>query len=288
MTLDLHLDSPWQFTKRGDSVATPTILKAGGLEGVVYALYLSESLQTEIGVEASWKAIERQIDFVNQRHEELGKMGIKVFMALEGGRLINQNLDKLETLAKAGIRYMTLTHNKNTAWADSATDQPLFNGLSLFGMRAVKACERFKVLVDVSHTSDKTAEAVLKITKKPVIASHSGVRNLIPHPRNLSDDLIKRIAETGGLIGIPFAKNFIGPNWMDVANHIDYVVQKVGIESVAIGSDLDGAVMVKGAETALNWRTVIWVGLTKKGYKRDEIEKVAGENALRLFEKMRS
>lgn len=287
-TLDLHLDCPWVFTKRGKSVCEPGDLQKGGLDAVVMALYLSESLQNELTVLEVNKAIDAQGKFIAEKKVELWRDGITVFAALEGGRLINNSLDRLATLVKEhDIKYLTLTHNKNTAWADSATDRPNLNGLAEFGCNVVRACNRLGVLVDVSHTSDRTAEAALKISDKPVIASHSGVRNLVPHPRNLTDDLMKLIARSGGLVGVPFAKNFIGKMWHKVAEHVDYIVEKIGIDHVAIGSDLDGAVMCVGSETAAQWKTTVECALAARGYSDEDMAKIAGRNAMLLFERMK-
>jgi membrane dipeptidase len=282
-TLDLHLDTPWKWTKREQSVATPNEMSKGGLDKAVYALYLTDALQSELGQDGTDKAINAQIRFIKSRDNGAGKS----YLALEGGRMLHQNLDRLADLAQAGIRYLTLTHNYNNSFCDSATDHESVKGLTEFGCRVVRACNKLGVLVDVSHCSDKTAIAAINASVEPVIASHSGCRALVDHPRNLSDELIKAIASTGGLVGVPFVKKFIGPVWSNITEHIDHVAQLVGPEHIAIGSDLDGAVMCMGAETASSWKLNVEYGLAIRGYDDGAVEGIAGGNALKLFAKVK-
>lgn len=285
-TLDLHLDSPWIYTKRGQTAATVEQMKKGGLDSAVYALYLPDPLQTKIGADAVVQAINAQVAFVNERDEELKKTGGRAYMCLEGGRLLHQSMDRLRELAKAGIKYLTLTHNYNTFWADSATDDEYHKGLTEFGYRIVKECNRLGVLVDVSHASDKTFWNAIKASERPVIASHSGCRALVNHKRNLTDEMILAIAETGGIIGVPFAKNFVGPLWHSVAEHVDHIAKLVGADYVGIGSDLDGAVLAVGAETAASWDTTVSYSLAIRNYTDLQIDGISGGNALRLFNSM--
>lgn len=276
MTIDLHVDCPWIFTKRGESVCTPELMKKGGLDKVVMALYLPDNLQTDLGAVDVMRALHRQIEFCQGRPD-------KPYLCLEGARLLHQSMSSLEEFARVGIKYLTLTHNTNNFLCDSSMDKPVNHGLSEWGCRVVRACNRLGVLVDVSHCSDKTVEAALKVSDLPIIASHSGCRALVDHPRNLSDLLIKKIADSGGIIGIPFARRFVGPLWHSVFEHITHVAELVGVEHVAIGSDLDGADLCEGAKTAAEWMTVVQYGLTIRGYSEEDIEMISGGNAQRMF-----
>jgi microsomal dipeptidase-like Zn-dependent dipeptidase len=199
---------------------------------------------------------------------------------MENGTLLMNKLSNVERYAKAGIVYLTLTHNYNNKLGCSATDQN-DEGLKPFGARVIKECERYGVLVDISHASDLTAMDAILASRRPVIASHSGCRKLFDHPRNITDELIILIAGTGGLIGIPFVKNFIGTRDA-IADHIDHISQLVGIKHVAIGSDIDGAVMVPGVEMS-RWKDSFAEGLTKRGYTSYDISAVAGYNFQRLL-----
>jgi len=192
-------------------------------------------------------------------------------------------LSNVERYAKAGIVYLTLTHNYNNKLGCSATavSAAFDTGLTPFGIQVIKECERFGVLVDVSHASDLTVYDAIAASHKPVIASHSGCRKLLDHPRNLTDTVISQIAATGGLIGVPFVKKFIG-SYGAIIEHIDHIVQLVGIKHAAIGSDIDGAVLVDGANMA-NWKYSFSSGLAKLGYNNDDIAAVAGGNFSRLL-----
>jgi membrane dipeptidase len=106
---------------------------------------------------------------------------------------------------------MTLTHSRNNNWADSATDQPVHNGLTDFGKEVVREMNRLGMLVDVSHVADKTFYDALELTSKPVICSHSSMRALSPVPRNVTDDMLRALAKNGGVIGISFGEGFVNP-----------------------------------------------------------------------------
>lgn len=287
MTVDLHIDVPWKFTRynlrdlhRSPYQVDIPRMKAGGLDAAFFALYLSDSMQDEVGEEASSALIDKQIAWI--KHADF--TDIAIFKGLEGGRLIHQDLYRLQALREAGLRYLTLTHNHNTAWADSSTDVPRHEGLTQFGTDVVAECNRLGVLVDVSHASDATCLDAAAFSTKPIIASHSGCRALLDHPRNLSDRLIKAVAETGGLIGVPFARRFIGPKASGVADHIDHIVQRVGPAHVGIGSDLDGAVMADDIPNVSVWSHVVNDALADRGYTDADIAAIAGGNILRLLD----
>lgn len=134
---------------------------------------------------------------------------IAVLMGMEGGHMINNNLDNLRRFAKEGVRYMTLTHSKNTDWADSSTDKPAHNGLTPFGKKVVQEMNKLGLMVDISHVSDKTFYDALAISKAPMIASHSSARVLCKSPRNMTNKMIKDLAAKGGVIQVNFNTPFI-------------------------------------------------------------------------------
>jgi membrane dipeptidase len=140
------------------------------------------------------------------------------------------------------------------------------------------------VVIDISHASDSTAQAAIEASKVPCIASHSGCRKLTPHPRNLPDELIKLLGSTGGVIHVPFAKNFVGDHYKNVVNHVDHIIQLVGSDHIGIGSDLDGAVMASGIKDVRDWKRVVMDELNRRGYSDYVIAKIAGGNTLRIFE----
>lgn len=307
ITIDAHIDIPWIMTKKGpfelstnnlgkDSQTDFPRMNIGGLNGAFFALYLSDKMQDEKGYEWCRAEIGHQIariknqkncEIVDRRHD--AKIAVlsgltPIFLGLEGGRLIGTDIDFLNELRASKVRYLTLTHNKNTFWADSATDEPKMYGIGKFGKKVIERCNELGIYVDVSHASDATIRAAIYLSDKPVIASHSGCRSLKDHPRNLPDDLIKAIAKTGGVIHVPFAKKFIGENWFRVADHIDHIIQLVGPNHVGIGSDLDGADMVSGVLSVADWKRTVMQGLNSMGYGDDLIARIAGENTLRLMD----
>jgi membrane dipeptidase len=136
---------------------------------------------------------------------------IAVFLTVEGGHTINDDLRVLRMYYQLGVRSMTLTHSRNNNWADSATDKPAHNGLTDFGKEVVREMNRLGMLVDVSHVADKTFYDALAVTSKPVIVSHSSMRALSPVPRNVIDEMLWALAKNDGVIGISFGEGFVNP-----------------------------------------------------------------------------
>ncbi|HKW41224.1 MAG TPA: dipeptidase [Gemmatimonadales bacterium] len=134
---------------------------------------------------------------------------IAALMGVEGGHAIENSLAKLDSLYRLGVRYMTLTWNNGNDWAGSSTDVRRNGGLTAFGRRVVRRMNELGMLVDVSHVSDATVRDVLATTTRPVIASHSSCRALSHHPRNLTDDQLRAIAQNGGVVGINFYPVFL-------------------------------------------------------------------------------
>jgi membrane dipeptidase len=134
---------------------------------------------------------------------------IAVFLTVEGGHTIDDDLRVLRMYYQLGVRSMTLTHSRNNNWADSATDEPAHNGLTDFGKEVVREMNRLGMLVDVSHVADKTFYDALSVTSKPVIVSHSSMRALSNVPRNVTDEMLWALAKNGGVIGISFGEGFV-------------------------------------------------------------------------------
>jgi membrane dipeptidase len=230
IVIDTHVDTTQRLLS-GDfdlsarhtagSIDIPA-MRDGGVDAIFFAIWTPG---TVVGTEAVQRA-RAQIDAI-RRHLALHSRElvlartsadirrakaagqIALVLALEGGQMIDGNLDLLREYASLGVRYVTLTHNFNTDWADSATDRPLHNGLSDFGKQVIREMNRLGVMVDVSHVSDKTFADVLAIGEVPAIASHSSCRALCDSPRNMSDDMIRALAKKGGVIQINFHVGFL-------------------------------------------------------------------------------
>lgn len=308
ITIDAHMDTPWLQTKvvssgfphfsyrigHESSMFTIKKAKAGGLKAAIFALYLSDNWQDSNGLAAVNVEINKQISRVKM---DLGLTvhstvaGVRAanasgpffpcMLGLEGGRLIQNSLVRLSGLATLGIKYLTLTHNRNIDWADSATDSPLNGGLTTFGKKVVQHCENINVLVDVSHSADSTFYNVVSTATKPIIASHSGCRSLVKQPRNLTDEMIKKIAASGGIVCVPYAKRFIGH--YRVYDHIRHIIDLVSVDHVGIGSDLDGAMLVPEVESVADWKAVVIDDLIGDGHSPSDISKILGENLLRVL-----
>jgi membrane dipeptidase len=161
---------------------------------------------------------------------------IAVMIGVEGGHAIDNDLAILREFHAAGVRYMTLTHNAATEWADSSNDAPRHNGLTDFGKQVIREMNRLGMLVDISHVSDPTFYDVLETSRAPVIASHSCCRALCDAPRNLDDAMIKALAARGGVIHITFHDGFLSQEYAnanraraaEIASHEEAVSQKFG------------------------------------------------------------
>ena len=237
--IDGHNDLPWQFRKRGGDLnaidlrvnnrsAKPPLatdiprLRVGGIGGQFWSVYVPAESS---GPEAV-KAVFEQIDVVHQlaarypdtfelaltadEVEKIHKRGkIASLIGMEGGHSIDNSLGILRMTYAMGARYMTLTHTKNNDWADSAGDKPQHHGLTPFGEKVVLEMNRLGMLVDLSHVSDDTMRAALKVSKAPVIFSHSLARAVCNHPRNVPDDLLKLTAANGGVVMVCFMPGFV-------------------------------------------------------------------------------
>ncbi|OZC04746.1 hypothetical protein BSZ36_14330 [Rubricoccus marinus] len=246
LIMDGHIDTPtemllrrYRFASRhrarGGSahVDLPRMIE-GGLDAPFFAIWVSRDLGE--GENATRRAtdmvaeIERQITAASGVEiartaadvRRVTARGDKVvLLGLEGGHALAGSVDVLRDLAAAGVRYVTLTHTNSNKLADSSQDRPIHDGLSELGEEMVREMNRMGVLVDVSHVSDATLDDVLRVSTAPVIASHSSARALVDNPRNLSDDQMRAIAASGGVVMInyynPVVNRRLTPEVMEAA-----------------------------------------------------------------------
>jgi len=200
-------------------------LRKGGVDAQVFVAYISpDHMRTGGGNQACIQQIELIHQLVESHSDDLelaltaddipeisGREKIAVLVGVEGGHAIENDLKNLDRYYELGARYMTLTHNENTPWADASYDKPLHGGLSSFGKKVVRTMNRLGMLVDLSHASDDTVRDAVKVSSAPVIASHSSAHAICPSRRNLTDELVKEIAGTGGLVMINFFPLFLVP-----------------------------------------------------------------------------
>ena len=209
---------------------------------------------------------------------------IAAVLVIENSEGVERSLNVLAMLHEVGVRSITLTHNLNT-WAGAGNEEhDSGGGLTHFGEDLVREMNLLGILVDVSHVSERMFFDALEVTEKPVIASHSNSKAICDHPRNLSDEQIKVLAESGGSIGITFVPPFIDdnePSLERMLDHIDHIVEQVGDDHVGLGSDFDGGGdMFKDATEY----PTITDALLARGYSAESVRKILGGNHLRVFE----
>jgi len=222
-TLDLTKDLDKRPTPYNTDIAR---LRAGQVGGQFWSVYVSAGQPEEDQVIETLE----EIDLVRQivaRYPEtfelattaadvrrIHKAGkIASMMGVEGGGQIDQSFSVLRTYKLLGAGYLTLTHSRTIAWADSATDNPQHGGLTPFGEAVVHELNRIGMLVDLSHVSEETMKDALRVSKSPVIFSHSSARALDDHPRNVSDEVLKLVAANGGVVMINYAPNYISNDY---------------------------------------------------------------------------
>ncbi|MDZ7361840.1 MAG: dipeptidase [candidate division KSB1 bacterium] len=213
----------------------------------------------------------------NESHVTAGILGC------EGAQVLEGHLDNLDVLFDAGIRMMAPTHFFDTEIGGSAHGVEKA-GLTELGRQWVQKMEEKKMIIDLAHASPKVIDEVLALATRPLVVSHSGVKGTCDNTRNLSDDHVKRIAQTGGVIGIGFWETAVcGTDAKAIAQAIRYTANLAGVEHVGLGSDFDGAV-----QTPFDAANIIQLteALLSEGFSEGEIMMIMGENTLRVLQKL--
>ncbi|GIM88441.1 dipeptidase [Paractinoplanes toevensis] len=236
--IDGHNDLPMQLRARfgyrvdgldedrpGVQTSLPR-LRAGQVGGQFWSVYVPSDLSEPEAVVATMEQIDAVYRMAAAYPSDLaiaysaddverviGEGRIASLIGIEGGHSIATSLGVLRAFARLGVRYMTLTHNHNTSWADSAAAEPAVNGLNDEGRAVVREMQRIGMLVDLSHVATVTMHAVLDTAFAPVIFSHSGARALHDHPRNVPDDVLTRLRDNGGVIQLTFVAPFISADY---------------------------------------------------------------------------
>jgi membrane dipeptidase len=197
-------------------------MREGGLDALFFSIWMPGDVTGPVAVTRALQQIDAVREAVRRHPDDLvlatsaaeirraaAAHKIAALMGLEGGHMIGDDLGVLRSFAALGIRYMTLTHSLNTAWADSSGDMPAHNGLTTFGKDVVHELNRLGVMVDISHVSDKTFFDALDATTAPVMASHSSARAIANAPRNMTDDMLRALARNGGVVMINYNAGFL-------------------------------------------------------------------------------
>ncbi len=356
LTVDTHVDTPMRLSRPGFDLGVknetgcvdfPRMLE-GGLNAEFFAVYLGQGPRDSAGLESAYTRAKTIFKLIHENVEKnstmaeialvaddayrLKKSGkIAAFIGMENGYPIGKDIKKVEEFYNLGARYITLSHSGNNDICDSSTDRngPEHGGLSSFGEEVVAEMNRLGMMIDVSHVSDETFYDLMKVSKAPVIASHSSCRAICESPRNLDDNMLLALKENGGVIQICILDSYIktsepnpaldakvagirakyeamgelsdslrnlrsaeisaarkelakGANVKDAVDHIDHVVQVIGIDYVGIGTDFDGGGGIDGCRTVTDMKNIT-IELVRRGYTKAEIEKIWGGNAMRVL-----
>ena len=313
MLIDGHNDLAWAHREAfgGDldraDVALPQPrvhtdlprLRKGGVQGQLWSVYVPPTLPEPEAVVTTLE----QIDFVHRlvaRYEELALTTtadaveravadgrIASLISIEGGHSIGGSLAVLRKMYDLGVRSMTLTHNDSTAWADSATDEPVAGGLSDFGREVVAEMNRLGMIVDLSHVADTTARDALATTSAPAIFSHSNARALCDVPRNVPDDVLALVPGNGGIVMATFVSFLVttspASTVADVVAQLEHLRDVVGPAHIGLGGDFDGADEVTaGLEDVASYPR-LFDALRERGWSAAELDGLAGQNFLRVM-----
>ena len=231
LVLDTHIDTPQRLAfekfdltaRHPDGHVDIPRMREGGLDAAFFSIWFPGTVTGPVAVRRALDLIDRVREAVRANPRDLvlatsvadirrasaeGK--IAILMGMEGGHMIDDNLRVLRNYVALGVRYLTLTHSRHTNWADSSgEDSKPHGGLTPFGQEVVRELNRLGVMVDISHVSDETFDDALAVSRAPMIASHSSCRALSSHARNMTDDMLRRLASNGGVVMINYHVPFL-------------------------------------------------------------------------------
>ncbi len=349
--IDGHNDLPWEVRenhsysveglaadtdKREKTMDTDIArLRAGRVGGQFWSVYIPVTITGDAALRATLEQIDivkrlvarypRDLEFATTAADvrRIHKAGrIASLVGMEGGHHIANSMAALRAMYALGARYMTITHSKNSDWADSATDDPVHNGLTPFGKDVIAEMNRIGMIVDLSHVSPKTMTDALGVSRAPVIFSHSSARGLNDHPRNVPDDVLRLVAAKGGVVMVTFVGSFLSREYRawsarreveasgypgepdrrkaalatwdkanakplvdarTVADHIEYIAKVAGHDAVGIGGDFDGTTDLPEGLGGVDGYPKIFAELIRRGWSDADLSKLAGGNVLRVM-----
>ena len=287
-------------------------LKKSGADAQFFAMFLPQNAKPEwFGLEMAptpEEMLERMYEIFQRTLEECGDIlapaycyedlinnradqKISAFLTIENGYPVHGKPEQLKKFHDMGIRLITLTWNDPNCFGrhHSSVKEEMEQGLTAFGKEAVSYMNELGILVDVSHLSDGGFYDVAEVSKKPFVASHSNCRALAPSTRNLTDEMIRILADAGGVAGINFEPSFLNEDREDrvsrverMCDHIQHFIDKGGAECVGIGTDFDGI----GGDLEISDCTkmhLLFDTLHKRGYSDDDIDRIAYKNVERVI-----
>ena len=314
-------------------------MREGGLDVAWFIVYTGQGELTEQGYKKAADNAQAKFDAIHRLVKEyapnkiglavsskdidsLRKMGKKVAMiGVENAYPIGEDLNEVKRYYNLGARYMSLAHNGHNQFSDSNTGEfdntAKYNGISELGKKVIDSMNYYGIMVDISHPSKEAIRQTISHSKTPIIASHSGVRALSEHPRNLDDEQLQWVKESGGVVQTVALALFVNKekhenysnafealedktdntalkalkkehppvDVADFVDHIDYVKNKIGIDHVGISSDFDGGGGIEGWKDASETFNVT-LELVKRGYTEEEISKIWSGNLLRVLQEV--
>ncbi len=348
LVVDGHLDTPTLMLDEGydlgrrhqshEAHADLPRMEEGGLDAAFFSIYVAPGYGEGAGAVARARREIAEVKRQLARYDTLAALATTaaevrrlaregrkaILLGLEGGHALAASSDTLRALRDLGIRYVTLTHINTNALADASQSRARHGGLSEKGRQMVRAMNDLGVLVDLSHVSDSTFYDALRVSRAPVILSHSSARALTPGVRNVSDAMLRALAENGGVIMINFFDAVVNPHldeevmaeakrrlqargqglgslWSavyevkrerglpgatldDVVDHIDHAVQVAGARHVGLGSDFDGVFDLPAGLQDVTRLPFITHALLERGYSEEDLYKILGGNALRVLQ----
>ncbi|MBQ2839493.1 MAG: membrane dipeptidase [Muribaculaceae bacterium] len=312
ISIDTHTDSPLDFKgtysigNRGQYQVDIPKMQEGYLDAQYLACWVRQGELSPNGrlkaknriddlIESIYQQVERNYEscgIARTTHDiyKLKSEGKKAFLiGIENGYALGKDINLIEEYFKKGVTYITLCHSINNDICDSSSDKsgPKWNGLSPFGKKVIAEMNRLGILIDLSHASDATFWDVMNLSEVPVFASHSSSRAIYNCDRNLSDEQLRAIAETGGVAQACLVDEFLtsnpkSSNIEDFMNHLCHIIDVAGIDHVGIGSDFDGGAGVKGCNGD-NDLIQITMRLIERGFSDEDIAKIWGGNFLRVL-----
>jgi membrane dipeptidase len=314
LTLDSHIDIPWPDGPPFDGATTRRVdlpkMQRGHLVAGCFAAYVPQGPRTDEGHAGAFARALAMLDAIHRMASPSARLcrsaqeviaawrsgATAIIPAVENGYAIGNDLARLHRLAERGARYLTLTHNGHNALADSATSRAELGdaaeehgGLSPLGRSAIAEMNRLGILVDVSHASKRAMLEAAASSRTPVLASHSCLHALCPHPRNLDDAQLDALADVGGVVQVTAVPQFLRTGGKSetvsvshFVDHVEYAVRRIGIAHVGISSDFDGGGGLSGWHDASEC-PAITAELARRGFDADALAALWGGNFLRLL-----
>ena len=304
LTLDTHCDTPMFFPQNvdfgqrdpkilvdlhkmteghQDATIMVAYLPQGQADAKNYADNIFDKIEDIVSRNSQYVSIARTPDDLWLNKQQGRK---SIMLGIENGHALEGSIENLRHFAQRGIVYMTLCHNGDNDICDSARGEHTHNGVSAFGREVISEMNRLGIMVDLSHAGEKSFYDALELSKTPIVCSHSSCRALCDHPRNLTDDQMRALAQHGGVMQVTLYNGFLvkdGEATLDDAmRQVDHAIEVMGIDHVGLGTDFDGDGGIRGLASSselMNYTRE----LLRRHYSEEDIQKLWGGNFLRVM-----